>query len=159
MSSKDTAEALLLVLKKILKWSLVLIIGLIALGILLYGLGNFYDWYSFGRHKDKIEVVAFFDATKCDKEYPLFIGVVNNSSKTLEKVSFYVKVTKKGYSTQLNYNQSYTSDKILAPAEGSGGCVQVVDDHYDWNKRKPLSGQDMEVIVTSFYPTFKENMY
>lgn len=152
MSSKETAEAILFVIRRILKWALFLIIGLVIIGVIIYGFTKLYDWYSFGRHKDKVQVAAFFDATKCDKENQVFIGVVNDSSKTLESASFFIKVTKKGFSTQINYDQRYTYDKILSPSEGWGGCIMAVDKDY----RKPFSIKDMEVVVTNFYPVFKD---
>lgn len=155
MPANETAEAILIVIKRILKWVLVSISILFSIGVLIYGLASFYDWYSIDRHRLKVEAVASFDSEKCTKEYPLFIGVVNNSKKTVDKVTIYVKVTKKGYSTQLNYDTSYSIDKILAPSEGWGGCVTVLDNHYDWAKRKPLDGKDMAVTISTFYPTFQ----
>lgn len=155
MPANETAEAILIVIKRILKWALVSISLLFGIGLLFYGWLYFYDWYTVERHKSKVEVVAYFDAEKCNKEYPLFIGVVNKSKKTLDKVTIYVKVTKNGHSTQLNYDTSYSVDKILTPGNSWGYCVTVLDNHYDWAKRKPLDGKDMVVKISTFYPTFQ----
>jgi hypothetical protein len=156
MSANEKAEAILIVIKKILKWIGLGIAALIAIGVLLYAWSEFDDWYSVDRHKSKVKVVAFFDDKNCSKQYPLFIGIVNNSSKIIQSVSVSVKVTNKGFSKRLNYDSSYPSDKILAPSESWGYCWTVLDDNYDWAKRKPLDGKDMEATVTSFYVEFKK---
>jgi len=57
-----------------------------------------------------------------DPVYPLFVGIINNSSKTLDKVTFSLKATRKGYSTDLATYASYTDDRIRKPGEGWGGC-------------------------------------
>lgn len=155
MSANKTAEAILIVIKRISKWILILILLLFSIGLLIYCLAAFYDWYSIDRHRLKVEAFASFDSEKCTKESPLFIGVVNNSKKTVDKVTIYVKVTKAGHSTQLNYDTSYSIDRILAPSEGWGGCVAVLDNHFDWAKRKPLDGKDMAVTISTFYPSFQ----
>lgn len=154
MSANEKAEAILIVIKKIFKWFAIAIATLITIGLLLYAFSEMYDWYSEGRHKSKVQVVAFFDDKNCTKSHPLFIGVVNNSSKTIEYTSTRIKVTKKGFSSQLNYDTSFSYDKIIPPTEGWGMCWSVFDDNFDSYKRKPLDGKDMDVAVTSFYPRF-----
>jgi hypothetical protein len=156
MSANEKAEAILIVIKKILKWIGIGIAALIAISLLLYAWSEFDDWYSVDRHKEKVKVNAFFDPKNCGKEFPAFVAVVNNSTKTIESISFYLKVTKKGFSKQLNYSSSMEYDKILPPGEGWAQCWRIQDDNYDWAKRKTLDGNDMEIAVTSFYPKFKD---
>jgi len=157
MSSYETTESIIILLKRLGKWVAIAFVVLIGIWVLILAWLKFNTWYSIDRHKANVEVVAFFDYKNCTKEYPLFIGVVNNSSKTIESISTNVKVTKRGYSSRLNYDTSYSSDKILLPAEGWGSCWKVFSDNYDSNyDRKPLDGDGMEVVVTSFYPIFKD---
>jgi hypothetical protein len=158
MSANEKAEATLIVLKRIvkaiLKWTLILILIIFAFGFVGWIYLTAESWYSVDRHKDKIEVIASFDKKICElKEYPLMIMVVNGSEKTIDNITIDVAVTRIGYSSKLNSYKDFKYDKIIAPRESWVNCWRV--DNADYGK-PALTGVDMEVRVTSFYPTFKK---
>ena len=153
MSSNEKAEAVIIILKRIFKWLLIGVISLIALIYIASKVSDLIDWYSEGRHKAKVSVIAKFDKKLCaKKEHPLFIGVINNSTKTIIKTTVYVKVTKIGYSSQLNNSASFNEDKIIEPNDGWGNCWSVIAQDYRTN----LNGDDMDVAIDFFNVTFKE---
>lgn len=154
MSASENAEAILIVIKRILKWCAIGILVLIAIGILVFAYLEVSDWYSKGRHKAKVKVVAEFNNPKCSATYPLYIGVINDSSKTITNISVYLKVTKEGYSKALNrVYSSFDSDFIIKPNVGASACWGVYSD--DYSNPKLLDGKGMQVEVDHFYVTFK----
>lgn len=153
MSAQENAEAILIVIKRLLKW-----IGIaIAVVVLFFCAALVYEkfdrWFSVERFKKDVAVTVKFDTSLCDKkQFPLFIGVFNNSSKTIESTSVYVKVTKKGYSQKLNEYSSFKDDKILKPKEGISNCWAVEGSSY----KSFLDGVDMDAELDSYYVTFKK---
>lgn len=154
MSANDKAQAILIVIKKLLKWVAIAILTLIAIGLLIFAWSKFDDWYTVDRHKKNIQVVALFGEKVCtDKKFPMLLGVVNNSTKTIEKIYVYVKVNRIGYSSKLNRWGSLDYDKIIKPGESWGQCWSVVSADYD----KPnLDGVDLEAEIESFTPIFRD---
>ncbi len=113
MSAQETAEAIFIVIKRLAKWLLFLIIGLIVLGLIWWGIYESWDYYSNGRHKKKVSVIARFDNNACPSEqYPLFILIGNASSKKVTEVTFEVEVTRSGRSTKINDYQSFLATKF-----------------------------------------------
>lgn len=154
MSANENAEAILIVIKRILKWIAIGIAVLIAIFAAIMAWSSFEDWYSKGRHKAKVRVVAEFNNPKCSAGYPLYIGVINDSSKTITNISVYLKVTKEGYSKALNrVYSSFDSDFIIKPNIGASACWGVYSD--DYSNPKLLDGKGMQVEVDHFYVTFK----
>lgn len=154
MSANENAEAILIVIKKIFRWIAMAVLALIGLFIIIFSWSKFSDWYKIDRHKNNIKVVALFDKKICDdKNFPLLIGVVNNSSKTIEKISINIKVTKTGFSSKLNGWGNFDYDKIIKPGESWGLCWSVNSADYG----KPnLDGNDMDAVVEYFSPTFSD---
>lgn len=54
---------------------------------------------------------------------PLFVDIVNNSTKTVEEVSFRLKARREGQAENLASRRTYSSDKMLKPGETWGGCL------------------------------------
>jgi hypothetical protein len=153
LSSNEKAVAVIIILKRILKWVLITAISVIALIYIAAKVGDLMDWYTEGRHKEKVSVIAKFDKKLCEKkEHPLFIGIINDSTKTIIKTTVYVKVTKIGYSNQLNNSAAFYEDKIINVNDGWGNCWSVIAEDY----RTKLSGEGMDVVVDFFNVTFKK---
>jgi hypothetical protein len=155
MSSNEKAEAILLVIKKLFKWAALLVVGLIAIIFTLIGLSAANDWYSKGRHKNKVIVSAVFNAEKCGKEFPVYVGVFNNSSKIITNLYIDLKVTKDGYSSAINKtSDSIRSDFIIKPDTRYQSCWAVYSN--DRPNPKLLDGVGMHVEVDYFSVTFKD---
>jgi hypothetical protein len=82
-----------------------------------------------------------------DKTHPLFIGVINNSTKTIIKTTSYITVTNKGYSNKLNEYDGIISDRIIKPTEGWGSCWNVIPK----DRKIIIDGKNMEVKLDNFY--------
>lgn len=156
MTPQEKAESVLIIIKKLFKWAVIGTLVVVLLFALLFGYLSVQEWFTTDRHKSNIKVELTFNAPDCDKEYPLGVSIKNNSSKTLTNISFYFKVTKKGYSSKLNNYHDIESDKILAPKEEIGFCSKVESKDSTGFDRKYLKGPDLVVVVTSFHPTFKD---
>jgi hypothetical protein len=153
MSAKETAEAILIVIKRIAKWIAFLILGL----CLIWGCVAVYmsvaNYFGYERFKKKVDLIVRFDKKQCsDPNFPLFVLIGNQSDKKILKVNFDIFVTKKGYSSKLNNYQSYDSDKIIKKNEGFSSCYTVKADGYDGTS---LNGEDMDVKVTDYTVTFE----
>ena len=144
----------MIVIKKLIKWFAISITALVAICLLIYVLSELNDWYTVDRHKKDIKVVALFGEKVCeDKKFPMLVGVFNNSSKTIVRISVDVRVTRNGYSSKLNGWQSFNYDKIIKPGESWGQCWSVISSDYG----KPnLDGVDMEAKVEGLTPKFME---
>jgi len=156
MSANEKAEAILIVIKRLLKWFAFGVGGLIALCIVIYAISEVSDWYSKDRHKAKVKVGASFNPEKCDAAHPIYVGIVNDSTKTITNFSIYLKITRDGYSKILNKSyEPLNSDFIVKPGVGAQSCWGVYSD--DYNNPKLLDGKNMQVEVDHFYVTFKDN--
>lgn len=146
-SANETAEAILIVIKRLLKW--ILLSG-VAIGVVIYLLVQiveYWEWYTTGRHKEKVEID--FHVAKlndCDKEYPYLYIVRNNSDKTIDETEFTVEIRNKGYSSALNSYTSIKESKILKQNEATAGCFRA--------ERKDNNGYVIEKEV-DFDVTYK----
>jgi hypothetical protein len=146
-SANETAEAILIVIKRLLKW--ILLSG-VAIGVVIYLLVQiveYWEWYTTGRHKEQVEID--FHVAKlndCDKEYPYLYIVRNNSDKTIDETEFTVEIRNKGYSSALNSYTSITESKILKQNEATAGCFKA--------ERKDNNGYVLEKEV-DFDVTYK----
>jgi len=76
------------------------------------------------RKAAKVTGTIAYDLERCSSEFPLFIGIVNLSDDTVEKVSFSLEGRREGYSNPL-YDSGYlgySSDRIITSGEGWGNC-------------------------------------
>jgi hypothetical protein len=130
--------------KWLFKCIAILFVSVVALAILVGGGWWTWDWWSYARHKDRIEVVAMNSATPEESskrkfitesdekdvvtlcvggEFPIFIGYVNKSSRTIELISIDVTAHLPERSTNiLTYDSTVKSDQIIKPGEGYGSC-------------------------------------
>ena len=156
MTPQEKAETVLIIIRKLIKWAFWVGIGLILIFGLIVGYQVANDWFTNTRHKNKIQVQASFDSEECGKLFGLKVEIKNKSSKTLEHLEVYFKVTKKGYSTQLNSWDSFTSDKILKPNEEVILCSMVEAKDSNGFDRKYLKSNDLVAEITRTYATFKD---
>jgi len=93
---------------------------LVAFGLALFWTGpHVYRYLTYGRHAAKVE---FYVAPICDAaEHPVAVQVINNSSKTIEKVFFVLSAKQPGYSDNVAWAES-SNDKILKPGEAWTSC-------------------------------------
>lgn len=108
----------------IFKWLLIVVVGVLATAAIAAALIWFWEWYSHTRHVEKIRTVIHID--KCDNpKFPLLVGFVNNSDKTVQKISFALSARRKGRSTDLARYHDYVEDSIIKPKDGMGQCWAV----------------------------------
>ena len=84
-----------------------------------------------------VEGTITYDTERCSSDYPLFIGMVNGSDDTVERVSFGVEGRREGFSDPLFNSgyRSYSTDRILASGEGWGNCWTLPAQAYGVSKQ------------------------
>ena len=147
------AQAILIVIKTILKWIGLSVIGI---GILIF-LGVQYDEYEYKKRKaieDKVVVRAFHPKEgSCSKDFPYQYLIINHSGSTVEKVSFTVDIKRKGFSSNINRYTSLDEDKIIPNNESYGRCFRAEDAN---DYRKNLTEKDVDIEITYKNVTFKK---
>lgn len=154
-TANENAEAILIVIKRILKWIFITILTIVViLGIIssYYYFKNEIDSKKKKEEEDKISITAEYQKDICEKDYPYFYGIVNNGNKTVSSVNFSVEIKKKGYSSALNSYTSFTEDKILKPGEGIGKCFRAENKTYNGN----VTEKDVDIFVKFKNVTFEE---
>lgn len=134
--TKDVFDKAVSLGGRIIRWGLYGLGGLIALGLLIWGGAEAYTYLTETRHENNVEVLMRVSAEACPDEYPIEVVVLNDSKKTIKKVSIYPTAHREGYSNDLAGSASIVSDKIIAPAEGFSVCWRgeldyLVKDEYD----------------------------
>lgn len=140
--------------KWVLKWLGIILVGLLALVFASIGGWWTWNWWSYERHKKQIEVLAINDdapasspkvveerngkaakARCAGSEFPIFVGFVNNSSRTVESIVIEVNAHLPEHSTNiLAYGSRVEMDRIVEPGAGYGGCWKFsVRDEYRAN--------------------------
>lgn len=113
--------------KWLFKWIAFSVLGLVGVGLFVALIAWGWEWFNNDRHVGQIEAVTSNkvmskDETRCSASLPIFIGYVNHSSKTIERISFEVESYKPGFSTNLLPTKYISYDRITAPGEGWGEC-------------------------------------
>ena len=147
------AEAILIVIKKILKWIGISIVGI---GILIFA-GVQYEEYEAKKRKaieDKVLIKAFHPKEQpCSKDFPYQYAIFNDSGKTIEQVRFVVEIKRIGFSSEINRYLSLTEDKIIAHNEGYGRCFRA-EDKNDYGKN--LTEKDVNIEIKYKNITFQK---
>jgi hypothetical protein len=135
-SPNETAEAILIVIKKLLikifKW--IFIVTLLAVVVLFVGtkIEELWNWQTNGKHAEKVTIkfVTFLKDEECSKDFPYMYVITNESSKVVEETSFSVEVRRVGYSNVINSYTNITDSKILKPSETSMNCFRTTTTDY-----------------------------
>ena len=135
-SPNETAEAILIVIKKLLikifKW--IFIVTLLAVVVLFFGtkVEALWEWHTNGKHAEKVTIkfVTFENGKECDKEFPYMYVITNESSKVVEETNFNVEIRRVGYSNVINTPTNIVDSKILKPNEISAMCFRATTTDY-----------------------------
>ncbi|WP_162651550.1 hypothetical protein [Lentilitoribacter sp. Alg239-R112] len=120
---KDSGNILIEYTKWLLKWLLIVIISLIALGIAIWVVVAAYEWQSKGQHLSSIHIRAEYDLETCREKYPIKITIDNQSKKTIEYLRFNIDATVPGRSTNVLLSGTYVkSDLIIDPQSTRKNC-------------------------------------
>jgi hypothetical protein len=135
--------------KWVFKWLAILLVGLLAVVFALIGGWRSWNWWSYERHEKQIKIVGINSAAPLsspkvvlaerDKsamcagsEFPIFVGFVNNSSRTVESLVIEMTARLPERSTNiLTYGSRVEMDRIIEPGGGYGSCWRFsVRDEY-----------------------------
>ena len=117
------------IVEVVLKWLLKALLVVAILGLLLWGGVAAYSYFSYERHIEKVDIAVSVHpegagAICSDMPgLPLFVDIINNSSKTVEEVRFILEARRKGHSANLASNRAYESSKLLKPGQVWGDCL------------------------------------
>ena len=115
--------------RTLLTWLLKALLAIAVFGLLLWVGVTAYEHWTYDRHVKKVAVSVTVHpqgaGAICSdaQDRPLYVDIVNNSSKTVEEISFRLRAQHKGDTTNLASRRAYSSDKILKPGEAWGGCL------------------------------------
>ncbi len=144
-SAKETAEAILLVIKVILQWIVIIAVVLVAGVFAIFQLIEAWEWYTIGRYEKKVEVnlkVALDN--DCGKSYPYIYIIQNKSGKTVEETEFNIEIRKSGYSNTINSYTSLTDSKIIKPGESTISCFRAEKKNYTGD----VMDKDVDLLVS-----------
>ena len=92
---------------------------------------------SYERYFSKISVVTWNDNAdpkpdrKCPDAFPIFVGFVNGTPRTIEYISFELSAHLPNHSTDILEDHTVSLDFIVKPKEGFGDCFNPkIDDRY-----------------------------
>ncbi len=103
------------------------------------------------RREEGIELSAFYDTILCPPEHPIVITIRNNYTETLQALTFKLGGYRPDYSSPVYFDQSYSSDRILAPGESHSWCWAVPTLQYGAQEAPPA---DLQWRATYSYATF-----
>jgi hypothetical protein len=149
-SPNETAEAIWIVIKRILKWLIILTLVVIVGFFVLIQANKFWEWLTNDRYAENVNIsLHVAKPDDCDKDYPYIYIVQNKSDKTIDEVRFSVEVRKIGFSNTINSYTSITESKILKPDESTANCFNA--------DRKYFNGKikDIDVDLKLTYKNVK----
>lgn len=122
--------------------------------------GYFYVQDQLAKRKTvKVTGTIAYDLERCSSEYPLFIGIVNRSDDTVEKVSFSIEGRREGYSDPLYDSgySGYSSDRIIAGGDGWGNCWTLPRQAYGASEQRITLNPPETLVWTldNMRPTFR----
>ena len=147
------AEAILIVIKRILKW---IGLSILSIGILVFLTVQYEDYQAKQRKKieDKVTITAFHPKDgPCSKDFPYQYLIFNESGKVVEKVSFTVEIKRVGFSSSINRYTSIDEDKIISNNEGYQRCFRAEDAN---DYRKNLTEKDVNIEIKYKSVTFQK---
>lgn len=135
------------------KWLLWGVVKTVLAIILVVGVSyvfvSAYQYMTHDRHVARLSVTVRNESASAKKVcstpmYPVFVGVVNNSSRVVTRVTVEVKAHPEGFSTNAfeNYAETPTYEKILKPGEGWGDC-------WGFKLKEPYKDKPEQVVYKS----------
>lgn len=144
-SSKEIAEAIFIVIKRVSKIILILGLVLIAATLAISLLSDWWRYETHQKHADRVIIsISYAPKNRCPDLFPYIYTIENLSLKTVEEVQFSLAVRKKGYSRKINQYTNFSSDKILKPSESWSECVRITSN----DNKTDLNEADVEIDVS-----------
>lgn len=121
----------------------------IAAGVIIYlSWGGIYQWFHIDRHIKNVEVLIDSEGKKCGAPKAVYIKIFNNSSKTIERMTIYLKLTEVGFSEKLNWDdKGSVSYKIIKPNESHDFCTFLFG-KWDWKNPLDTAFRNIEIEKT-----------
>jgi hypothetical protein len=126
--ASEIAEAILIVVKRLLKWFAISIGTLIVLGCIIAASYWGWNYFTYDLPKSKIEIVTSVNDERCAGEHPVFVGIVNNSDRTVMNTRIRLQAFIPGRSTNVATWNWMSDDRIIKPGKGFGQCWRPVLD-------------------------------
>lgn len=112
------------------------------------------------RKAAKVTGQIFYDLEKCSAEYPLWIGILNESDDTVEKFAFSIEGHLEGYSDPLYDSgySGYSSDRIVPSGEGITACWTLPRQAYGASEQRVSLNPPETLVWTikNMRPTFRD---
>lgn len=173
MSAQETAEAVLIVVRKLAKWAAFGIGGLALLAGLAFGglwLKEEADRAERARirhetyeiPKSKVEASAMVakgeGKPRCEGEWPVAVRVINRSDRPIMGYELVLSAKKKGRSSELAHDGILRDDKIIQPGDWHIACWRILkkDSAYTLKPERLEIGPDVEVSLLRIDYTFGE---
>lgn len=121
--ARDISEAVLLVIKRLMKWAVLALISIILLGAVAYGGYWGWEYVRYELPKAKVQIVTNTTEKRCNDAYPIFVGIVNRSDRTVLRTRVRLQAFQPNRSTNLESWNDISDDRIIRPGDGWGRCV------------------------------------
>jgi hypothetical protein len=119
----QTGNVLIDYTKWLLKWFFIALLGLIVVGAFIFAIGFGWAWWTNGRHVSRVSVTVMRSDKLCaDPAFPIFVGITNGSTKTIQSTTFEVTAHLPDHSTNVLGYQSLSWDNVIKPNGGFGQC-------------------------------------
>lgn len=122
--AKVLAEAILIVIKRILKWVGVSAVALlVAIGVTVGAYQTYEHYYvTVPKEMERANVVVKIGDEKCPPEFPVSVKILNSSERTVNSVTIHVKGHLPNHSTDLTAYGALESDIVIEPKKEYGNC-------------------------------------
>jgi hypothetical protein len=121
--SVDFVDQFRRLVRLLLKWALIAVVVVAALGGATAAGIHGWEWWSHDRHVANVQIGAIILTEICtDPAEPLAILIKNDSTKTIEHTRFRFTARRPGRSTDIA-DRPWWSDRIIKPGESWAGCL------------------------------------
>lgn len=129
---RSMAGSVKLFSRAILTWLLKALLVVAVFGLLLWVGVTAYEHWTYERYVKNVAISVTVHprgaGAICSdaQDRPLYVDIVNDSSKTVEEVTFRLRAERKGETTNLASHRAYNSDRVLKPGEAWGACLPAL---------------------------------
>lgn len=160
MNEKENNNSILIVLRVLFRWGIKTLMFLLLIGLTVWaGIWAYYE-VTEGIPKRQIAVdIRYLQEPCSSSDFPVYVGVTNNSKRTVLGYDLYLIARKIGYSSNLAQDyESITSDKILKPGETDANCWNIRRKYDEQNKPFFLNEEGLEVLQNGdkFFVQFED---